>query len=157
MFFFCSTPHHVSVKSRQTQVYNLPEILIYSIDSLFTSCSDSGTQVINNGVNLGCWIFLITIICVFQQDFQSFDQLMSASSEVAHGLTLWNNPIIIILTFLKFPFLTFELFLKSAFLFLHDLNVQLLAIPAVFSSHFVPLLFVHRLAIILTLGISSSL
>lgn len=40
MFLLSRTPHHVTMESRQAQIHNLPKILIYRVNPLFTCGTD---------------------------------------------------------------------------------------------------------------------
>ena len=69
MFVFRCAPHHVSMESRQTQVDDLSEVFIDCIDSFFSSCTNSRSQIVDQLVYFISGISLR--IC--QQNLQSLD------------------------------------------------------------------------------------
>lgn len=84
------------MQGRETEIYNLSKILIYSVNSLFSCGTYPRSEIINNLIYLSGRVSLRRL----KQNLEPFDQLMSTGSEVAHSFALRNYSIIIVFTLL---------------------------------------------------------
>lgn len=76
---------------------------------------------------------------------------MPAGRKIAHGFTLGNYSLIIILALLELPLFALQLLFQGLSFFFHYLNIKFFAVSTVFSSHFISLFFIQRFSIFISI------